>query len=212
LALAGGEVHLIYTDAEGNVFRRRQRMTSETEGGGWDTPQQISGLNQVSPPVGVTAGGAGTIHIVGVDADGEVLLYRAWDGGTWRDLGTFALDPQLGAGPGVWVTTMPQGERLAALLRITVTDKEENAMPTLHYMERVIPTVEVSPPPTRPTPLPLPTTIAEAAESKPTPTPDLSVGLEPSDAAVDPRLLGGSVAIVIIAAALATRSIWGRRR
>ena len=109
---------------------------------------------------------------------------------------------------------MPQGGQLAVALRVSVAGEEEEAVPALHYTERIIPTVEVSAMPT-----PSPTAMPEgaASESTPTmetlaPTPDLTVGLTPSSPAVDPRLLGGGVAALIVVAALVTWPLWGRRR
>jgi hypothetical protein len=216
LALVGGEVHLIYTDAAGSVLHRRHGVSGETGGGGWGTQQQVAGLTQVSGPVGLAVDGGATLHLVGATTGGEALLYTTWDGARWSGADAFAVGPEVAAGLGTGAAVAHQGGQLAVVLRVSVADEEKNTVPMLYHLARTIPTVDVLP---LPIPLPLATATPLAAGSEvtptlgvPTPTPDLAAMPLPASPGVNPRLLGGAVAAAIVVAALVTWPLWGRRR
>ena len=170
--------------------------------------------------MGLAVDGAGTLHLLAAAAGGEALSYSMWDGERWSSGEAFALGPDAaqaaGAGLGAAAATLPQGGQLAVALGMMVTGEEEEAVPAVYTLARAIPTVDV---PAVPAPLPLPSATPEVAGSEPTPTlaaptptPDLMAGPAPSSPPVDPRLLGGGIAAVLIIGALATRPLWGRRR
>ena len=101
-------------------------------------------------------------------------------------------------------------------LSVMVADEEGQTAPTLYYVARVIPTVEVA---ALPTPPPLPSAAPELAESEPTPTlevptatPDLMAGPAPAGPAVDPQLLCGGLAALIVGGGLAAWLLWRKRR
>jgi hypothetical protein len=216
LVLAGGDLRLIYNDAEGGVWHRRYEMGSEAEAGFWDTPRQVTGLPQVSGPVGLAADGGGTLHLVGVAADGEELLYSTWDGERWSSAEAFTLEPGMEAESVTAAATADGGGELAVALSVMVADEGEEATLALYFTARTIPTVDVS---VMPTPLPLPSATPELAAGEleptlgvPTLTPDLMAGPTPSSSAVDPRLLGGGMAAVILVGALVMWPLLSRRR
>jgi hypothetical protein len=220
LALAGDAIHLIYTAADGSVFQRRYGLSGETEGGRWDAPGQVAGLPSVSGPVGLAVDGGGTLHLVGVAKGGEGLLYATWDGERWSSPEAFALEPDgaqaAGAGLGGAAATLRQGGQLAVALSVMVADEEGETAPALYYVARVIPTVEGA---ALPTPPPLPSATPQLAESEPTPTlgvptstPDLLAVPAPAGPAVDPELLGGGLAALIVGGGLAMWLLWRKRR
>jgi len=216
LALAGDALHLIYTEAAGSVWHRPYGMNGGTGGGGWGTARQVTGLTQVGGSVGLAVDGGGTLHLVGAAASDDTLLYTTWNGERWSRAEAFALGPHVEVGLGSAAATLDQGGQLAVALRVAVADEEEATVPAFYYVARVIPTVDVPAPPAA---VSLPTATPEAAEIEatptlgvPTPTPDLTAGPAPASPGVDPLLLGGGLATLIVAGGLAGWLLWRRRR
>jgi hypothetical protein len=232
LALTGKEVHLLYTAAVGGVWQRAYGMTGESSDAGWRAPGQVPGLSQAAGPVGAAADGAGTLHVVGAGAGGEGLLYTNWDGARWSGAETVELASDAAqaveAGLGAAVATLSQGGRLAVALNVAAVDAAADdlaggvgadAVPTLYYVARVIPIVAVSAVETATSTLPTSTPESAGGESTalptlavPTSTPDLMAGPTPSSLPVDPRILGGGIAAVLVVGALLTWPLWGKRR
>lgn len=123
-------------------------------------------------------------------------------------------------GLGVAAATLLQGGRLAVALWALMAGEGEKAVPAIFYAARAIPTVEVPPAPA-PTPTPTVTlspTLEPTATPSPTPDPStgsgqaLTSGLPPWVPSMDPLLLGGGLAGVIVVGVLTARGLWMRRQ
>jgi len=227
LALASGPVHLLYAEAGGGGVWHRWSDAGGQVGSptGWGTPTRVRDWEEAAGPFGLAADGRGTLHLVGKDAEREALLYSTWDGSTgltaggshWSAAENFRLGSEIEVGLGVAAATLPQGGRLAVAMRALPIGEGEKAVPVISYTARAIPTVEVPPAPApNPTPTVTPSPTPEPM-AVPSPTPDPSTGsgqaqtsgLLPLGFSMDPLLLGGGLAALIVVGVLAT---WGFRR
>jgi hypothetical protein len=238
LALASGQVHLLYAEAGGgDVWHRWSDAESRAgSGNGLSTATRVRGWEGALVPFGLTTDSNGTLHLVGVNVEGEALLYSTWDGSTgptaggshWSAAETFRLGSEMELGLGVAAATLSQGGRLAVALRALAVGEGEKAATVIFGTWRAIPTVEVPPAPA-PTPTPMVTPIpTPGPTAAPSPTPAPSTALRQSSgqgsgqalmsglllwiSSMDPLLLGGGLAALIVVGVLATRGVWTRRQ
>jgi hypothetical protein len=226
-----GQAHLLWNEvADKGGWTHRW---SADYGASWSTQQQVVGFRDVSGPVGLTADGAGTLHLVGLGQDeaGEpALIYSTWSSGdeplmngaegSWGQLETFRLEYVDDSIPGAAVALAGAQGRLNVAFRAEV-ESEGDLRPAVFYVDRSVPPVEEEPEPSytpmptvTPTPGPTPT---------PRPTPRPTVSAQPPEAG-PPALslgpitlpvtaLGGlGVATLIVVAVLVGRGLWAGRR
>ncbi|MFW6116011.1 MAG: sialidase family protein, partial [Chloroflexota bacterium] len=184
-----GQAHLLWNEASpgGGCLHR----WSADHGGSWSRQQEVPGFRGVVGPLGLTADGARTLHLVGLgrdDADEPALLYTVWDGsavsgatlttaeGRWGKRETFRLDLAEGFVPGAAVAVAGAQGRLSVAFRAEVKS-DEDIREVVFHAERSVPAVEAEPervgtpvPAVTPTPSPMPT---------PTPTPRPAVPAQP---------------------------------
>lgn len=215
LAVAGGQVHLLYAATGGGVWHRSSDNGQAGNGNGWKAAARVRGWERVAGPFGLAVSGPPgdpglTLHLVGTDAAMGALRYSAWDGAEWSSTEVVPLGLEARTGLGAAAAAPVQGGRLAVALLATAGGEGEEAAPAVFGAARAIPTVDVS---LLPTPAATPTrAVAVTPTPKPTvipsPTPDLRTPTG-SIAPVSPMLLGGGLAAVIVVGMLA---VWGVRR
>ncbi len=222
LALVEGAVHLLYGEASGGSVWHRWSASAGEAGGGWSTPARVPGWQGTVGPYGLAVSGPGVdasapgvLHLVGVSADGEAVLYSTWAGTRWSAVERYSLGPEVEADRGAAAATRPQGGRLAVAVRAQAAGNEAGTgeEAAAFAIVRTIPTVDV---PALPTPAPTPTPLVTPSPT-PTPTaapsatPDLTSGPLPSDSGYLPLILGGGLAAVVVVGVLVARGMWGRR-
>lgn len=203
VATFDGSLHLLWTDLDRGVWMER---TSADYGATWSYQQQVRGFREVVGRVGLTSGGAGTLHLAGLaqDATGEPALLRTtWSDARWGELETVPLDgvQDLTEMEGAALALDPEAGRLHVAFPAGVlpagTETEAGATYALLHTSRavsvtgVITGTEGVPAPPLPTPTPGPT-------PTPTPTPRPEV---PGDAPASgmPTIEAGPLTLPVLA-------------
>lgn len=226
-----GQAHLLWNEITGGGGWTHR--WSADYGASWSTQQQVRGFRDVPGPIGLTADGAGTLHLVGLGQDGAgepALVYTIWSAGdetlapgaegSWGELETFRLEHVEDAVPGAAVALAGAQGRLNVAFRAEV-ESEGGPKEAVFYVDRSVPTVDAGPEPSytpmptvTPTPSPTPT---------PRPTPRPTVSAQPPEAG-PPALslgpitlpmtaLGGlGVATLIVVGVLVGQGLWAGRR
>ena len=228
-----GRVHLLWGDAAaaGSWTHRRS-----TDGGAtWEVLQQVPGLRDVAGPLGLSADGAGTLHVLGLgraEAGSAALHYVTWDAeaGRWQAQEPHPLPIEGGVLDGVAAAVAgPQG-RLDVAFRAEAQPQDEEREPAsdrpgedrmlaLFHTRREVPVVEERPEPAYtpqptatptpgPTSTPTPTPRPTVVPEAPEPTPP-TVGMGPLSLPAM-ALVGVVFAVALVIAVIVRRSRRGR--
>jgi hypothetical protein len=217
-----GEVHVLWNQVQGGSSWTHR--WSLDYGQTWTYQQRVLGFGEVPGPAGMTADGAGNLHLVGVERDegsAPVLVYAfwRWEEERWEEEELFRVD---GAGyplPGVAAALLGDQGRLDVLFRAWAAGEGQTRRDVLHSWRTVAvvpegPAPAYTPVPTvTPTPVP---TLTPTATPRPTvaaaPPPDAppSVGFGPITL---PLIAVGGIGLIliIIVGILLTRAGSGRR-
>jgi hypothetical protein len=216
LAIASGQVHLLFADAQKNLWHRWIPYGDlALQGDLWSVATRIPGWQEVDLPFAVAVDGIipnGTLHLLGGKGTAEDRpLYAYWDGSRWSSLEWFSFVSRPASLYGAAAAVRLEGGMLAAAWLAPY--RNDDPALVLNFISRAIPeiqlpvtgqlVVEVASTPTatptvEPSPTPEPT-------QAPTPTPDLN--RQPLPAArlgLPPLALGGGLAALIVFAGLIT--------
>jgi hypothetical protein len=234
VAVSGpGQVHLLWGAASGSHtwWHRRtlgageQALAAGNGWAGWTRPEQVPGFGDVPGPVGLAADAAGGLHLAGLGQDlyGEpALLYMVWEEGRWSEREAHRLEARDTA-PGLAAAAGAASPRIDVALRLAARDSA-SAVLNVWHSDRALEiagrsnTAGPLPTPAADTPIPIGATPTSAV---PTPTvqatPDqarvvpnaLPPQTEEGPGAALPLLVGGGLAMLVVAGIFAVRGLRG---
>jgi hypothetical protein len=213
------------TERRGLETHAQDGAQKEISREGWSRVERVPGFDDVSGPVGLAGDGVGTLHLVGLgqnEAGERALLYDVWRGSADRALGSDQWDRgaslQLeieSTEPGVSIALQPALGALDVAFRGPVRGQDDSKQVDLWYTGQIVsPALSMTSTVASPTPSSSPTPSPTKLAPPTTTSPDIGASLGEEDPLPlpDPLVLGGGLAVLVVAGAFGLRFLLKRRR
>ena len=226
LAVAAGQLHLIYASEKGDlstIYQRFIGIDQDTlDSSAWSPPLAIPGWRNVVLPYGLTASGfggsEGSLYLLGSDPNVGILYYASWEGERWTPIESHAEISVVDKGLGVGAAAPALGGQLSVgWMGYPITEDEASVEPELFIISRLISTLDTSaaiqpvstPIPPTPTPTAEPTLQPTAI---PSPTPELNSPVQSSSITLPlpPMAVGGILVGIVVVLIFGGRA-WVKR-
>ena len=183
----------------------------------WTATSAVRGFEQVSGPIGLTAGAMGQMYLaaIGAGVGQEAMLLNAqWNGQAWEMRESLSLGQPAAANNSAVIGVSPAEGQLIAVLQLRNMDQSQVDPIGISSTGRQVTTTQLVPAPTF-TPAPTATAIARPTSTpQPTPRPAINTDTNlPSigNSGSNPLIAGGVLAAIIVVAAFAV-VVWRQRR
>lgn len=230
LTILGGQAHLLYArQSDGSLWhtwfdlREREAQANGVLKLTWPTAQRLAGFEEVQAPFGLAAvgrvaaqeGSEFWLHLAALQSGRGQLLFSSWDGLRWSEVERFSLPPtnearfDLADPPfplPISLAAATEGGKLpAVLMGVKGAEAGGRWQAALFFTERQVPKVTLPPLPPLPTATATPSPTAAPLPTVPPPTITPTLSSAPAELAppINPLILGGGLAAVILLAIFA---------